>query len=188
MIYLNDDIEGFDLEAALPQLSAQRREQTLRFKHELGRKTCAMAYLLLRQGLRQEYGLTEPPLFDYNAHGKPAIVGHPDIHFSLSHCRVGVVCALSDRPVGVDIERVREFRDSLARYTMNDHELQAILAAGRPDVAFTRLWTMKEAVFKQRGTGITGDIRQVLTGVTGILTTVNEAKGYVFSVCQGNRP
>ena len=55
-------------------------------------------------------------------------------------------------------------------------------------MAFTRLWTMKEAVFKQRGTGITGDIRQVLTGVTGILTIVNEAKGYVFSVCQENRP
>ena len=41
MIYLNDDIEHFDWQAALPLLSEQRREQCLKFKHELGRKTCA---------------------------------------------------------------------------------------------------------------------------------------------------
>ena len=56
MIYLNDDIAGFDVEAALPLLSEQRREQTLKFRYELGRKTCAAAYLLLCEGLRKEFG------------------------------------------------------------------------------------------------------------------------------------
>ena len=45
MIYLDDDIEGFDLHAALPMLSEQRREQLHKFKHELEKKTCAMAYM-----------------------------------------------------------------------------------------------------------------------------------------------
>jgi 4'-phosphopantetheinyl transferase len=87
MIYLNDHIDGFDLEAALPLLSQPRREQTLRFKFLQGRKTCAMAYLLLCQGLREEYGITERPVFEYGEHGKPAIVGYPHIHFNISHCR-----------------------------------------------------------------------------------------------------
>ena len=99
MIYLNDDIAGFDLERALPLLSDQRREQALKFRYELGRKTSAMAYLLLCEGLRQEYGIMERPLFEYGEHGKPSIVGHPEIHFNLSHCREAVVCAVSDRPV-----------------------------------------------------------------------------------------
>ena len=47
MIYINDHIGDFDFEASLPLLSEQRREQALKFKHELGRKTCAAAYLLL---------------------------------------------------------------------------------------------------------------------------------------------
>ena len=64
MIYLNDDIAGFDLDAALPLLSEQRREQALKFKYELGRKTCAMAYLLLCEGLQKEYGLTERPVLE----------------------------------------------------------------------------------------------------------------------------
>ena len=120
MLYLNDDIAGFDFEAALPLLSDQRREQALKFKFELGRKTCAMAYLLLCEGLRKEYGITERPVFEYGEHGKPFIIGHPDIHFNVSHCREGVICVISDRPVGVDIESIREYTESLVRYTMND--------------------------------------------------------------------
>ena len=84
MIYLNDHLDDFDFNAALPLLSEQRRQQALRFRHELGRKQCAAAYLLLCEGLQQEYGISERPLFDYGEHGKPVIVGHPDIHFNLS--------------------------------------------------------------------------------------------------------
>ena len=59
MIYINDNIDAFDVEAALPLLSDERREQTLRFRFERGRKTCAAAYLLLCEGLKKEYGITE---------------------------------------------------------------------------------------------------------------------------------
>ena len=77
MLYINDDIAGFDFDAALPLLSEQRRQQALSFKHEQGRKTCAAAYLLLREGLRREYGITEAPLFEYGEYGKPHLVGYP---------------------------------------------------------------------------------------------------------------
>ena len=187
MIYLDDDIAGFDLRAALPLLSEQRCQQVLKFKHQLGQKTCAMAYMLLRRGLQEEYGLSEPPLFAYNEHGKPSIAGHPEIHFSLSHCKAGVVCALSGRPVGIDIESVGRYDERLARYTMNERELEEIASSGQPDIAFTRLWTQKEAVLKWKGTGIDRNLKQVLGGVEGIETTVNEAKGYVVSVYYGEK-
>jgi 4'-phosphopantetheinyl transferase len=179
MIYLNDDIQGFDFEASLSLLSEQRREQALKFKHELGRKTCAMAYLLLCEGLRKEFGITEQPIFDYGEHGKPFIVGHPDIHFNLSHCREAVVCAVSDRPVGIDVESIREYKDSLARYTMNDDELALI--SGSP-LVFTRLWTMKEAKLKLSGEGIRNDMKTVLTGHECFQTVENAKKSYVYSV------
>ena len=106
MVYLNDDIAHFDWEAALPLLSEQRREQTLKFKHLLGRKTCAAAYLLLCEALRKEYGITEKPIFEYGKHGKPFIIGYPDIHFNISHCREAVLCVVSSRPVGVDVSAI----------------------------------------------------------------------------------
>ncbi len=184
MIYLNDDIAGFDLQAALPLLSEQRREQALKFKFEQGQKTCAMAYLLLCQGLREEYGITEKPVFGYGEHGKPFIEGHRDIHFNVSHCREAVICVVSDRPVGVDVESIREYRDSLVRYTMNNEEVRRIEQALDPRVEFIRLWTMKEAILKLSGEGITNDIKNVLDGTEPFQTVFNQEKGYIYSIIQ----
>ena len=182
MIYLNDDIEHFDWQAALPLLSEQRREQCLKFKHEQGRKTCAAVYLLLCEGLRKEYGITELPVFEYGEHGKPSIVGHPEIFFNMSHCREAAICVLSDVPVGVDVESIRSYSESLARYTMSDAEMELIEKAERPDVEFIRLWTLKEAVLKRSGEGIRNDMKHVLDGLKVAKTEIKEKKSYIFSV------
>lgn len=186
MIYINDDIEGFDFQAALPHLSDQRREEALRYTFELGRKLNATAYLLLRQGLMEEYGIIEAPVFGYGEKGKPFLSGHGDLHFNLSHCRTAVVCALSRHPVGIDVEHIRPLRESLVRYTMNDAEITQIMSAESPDLEFVKLWTQKEAVLKLRGTGITDDIKEALCDEEHPHTVVNLEKGYVFSVAGGD--
>lgn len=182
MLYLNDDITHFDFEATLPLLSDQRREQALKFKHELGRKTCAAAYLLLCEALRKEYGITEKPVFGYGEHGKPYILGHPEIHFNFSHCREAVLCVVSDRPVGCDVESIREYKESLVRYTMNEAEIEQIEQSPDPAETFIRFWTMKEAVMKLSGEGIRNDMKTVLKGTEQIETVVNQEKKYVYSV------
>lgn len=185
MLYLNDHIWDFDLDEALSQLSAQRREQALRFKHEQGQRTCALAYLLLCEGLQKEYGITEKPLFEYGEHGKPVLVGHPDIHFNLSHCREAVVCYVNDQPVGIDVEAVRDYKESLARHTMNDEEMTLISASDNPALAFTRLWTMKEAVQKLSGRGLIDDMRNILKDLPSELTTTISPDGrYVYSIAK----
>ena len=185
-IYIDDHIDEFDLEAALQQISEQRREQALRFKFERGRRECVLAYLLLKRGLRELYGITENPLFEYSEHGKPSIVGHPEIHFSLSHCREAVACVVSDRPVGIDVESVvRRYKEGLVAYTMNEQERQLIAAAQQPDVAFTRLWTMKEACLKLTGEGITDDLKQALADSDRWHFSTVECldRGIVYTVC-----
>ena len=185
MVYIDEHIDDFDLQAALPEISEQRRLQALRFKFERGQRTCVLAYLLLKKALREEYGLTENPLFEYGPHGKPFIVGHPEIHFSLSHCREAVACAVSDRPVGIDVESVQRYRESLAQYTMNDEEQRLIVATKRPDVAFIRLWTMKEARLKLTGEGITNDLKSALSGGSWQFTTVERLdKNYIYTLCE----
>ncbi len=185
MLYLNDHIWDFDLDEALSQLSAQRREQALRFKHEQGQRTCALAYLLLCEGLQKEYGITEKPLFEYGEHGKPVLAGHPDIHFNMSHCREAVVCYVSDQPVGIDVEAVRDYKESLVRHTMNDEEMALISASDNPALAFTRLWTMKEAVQKLSGRGLVDDMRNILKDLPSELTTMISPDGrYVYSIAK----
>lgn len=182
-LYINDCLSTFSLEAALPLLSEQRHEVCMRFTHRQGRLTCAAAYLLLCEALQKEFGISEKPIFEYGEHGKPRLQGFPDIHFNLSHCRQAVACMVATRPVGVDVESIGRYSESLAAYTMNVDEQQRIVASGRPDIEFTRLWTMKEAVLKLSGEGIGGrSLKDVLTGREHIETSVHLSAGYVCSV------
>ena len=182
-VLLSEHIWEFDLEAALGEISEQRREQALKFKFELGQRLCVLAYQLLKQGLREEYGITENPVFEYNEHGKPSIVGHPEIHFSLSHCKEAAACVVSDHPVGIDVESIREYREGLAHYAMNDEEVRQIEASGHPAAAFIRLWTMKEATLKLIGTGISDDLKTAIDTSIYKYTTV-ERQRYIYTICE----
>ena len=184
MVYIEENIWDFDLEKALGEISEQRRETALRIRHEQGRRQCVLAYLLLKKALREEYGITENPLFDFGEHGKPSIRNHPDIHFNLSHCSEAVACIVGNHSVGIDVETVKKRSEGVVRYTMNEEEIAEIEAAADPDVAFTRLWTRKEALMKMTGSGITNDLKEVLrNNHVEISTEVSRSRKYVLSVC-----
>ena len=162
MIYIDDHIDDFDLQEALSTVSAQRRDQALRYRFERDQRLCLAAYRLLRQALTTEYGINELPQFIYDSKGKPALAGHPDIHFSMSHCSAAVACAVSDQPVGIDIETLDHYSEEVAARVMNDDEMRQILESPYPNVAFTRLWTMKESLYKLTGSDNNGDICHML--------------------------
>lgn len=160
----------------LPLVSDQRREQALKFKLVFGRFACLKSYLMLSELT----GLTEFG-FTYNEYGKPSIAGHPEIHFSISHCQHAIAVAVSDSPVGIDVESFRKADDALLHRTMNEDEIRMVEASDCRERAFIELWTRKEAVFKLMGTGITDDILTVLSGNAETETSVNDALKYVVS-------
>ena len=180
---VREDIWAFDLQAALKEISEQRREQALKFKYEQGQRLCVLAYLLLKQALREGYGITENPVFEYNEHGKPSIVGHSEIYFNLSHCKEAAICVVSNQPVGVDVEGIREYRESLVNYTMNDEEITLIKSAENHAAAFIHLWTMKEATTKLIGTGISNDMKTVIDTTQYKYTTVDRQR-YIYTICE----
>lgn len=162
MLYIDTHITDFDLQEALAGVSPQRREQALRYRNELDQRLSVAAYRLLCRALATEYGITEQPLLAWREGGKPYLPHHPQVHFSISHCKEVVACAVADVPVGVDVERMRPFNESLARYVLSDEELQQVMKLPAPDVAFIRLWTVKESLLKLTGEGIRSDLKTVL--------------------------
>ena len=158
----------------LPLVSPQRREQALRYQHIFGQFCCLKSYLMLCELLRewggvQQLPVNEQPIFLYNDHGAPYIEGGP--HFSISHCKTGIAVAVSENPIGVDIEAIRTFSPDLMRKTMNQAEQQRITSSLTPEVEFIRLWTQKEALLKLQGTGIISDLHHVLDHTQDILWT-----------------
>ena len=176
-----DQISEEEIQRLLPLVSDERREEALRFKHLFGQFACLKSYVMLRELLEQQ-GLSHPFLFERNEHGKPFLKDHPEIHFNLSHCKNGIAVAVSDQPIGIDIESYRKVSDSLLRYTMNEEEQRIITESGDPIKTFTEYWTKKEAVFKLRGTGITRGLHELLLGEEQVETVVNPEKQYAYSV------
>lgn len=180
------DLNEAQTEELIASLPEWRRETALRFRHLQGRRECAVGYIELLRGLRLRFGIGGMPAFAYNEHEKPFLKDYPDIHFSISHCKEAVGCLVSERPCGLDIECIREAKDSLVRYTMSPEEVEHIFSDSSPKIAFTRLWTQKEAVLKLLGTGITDDLHHVLEPerMEGIrLQTIeNPYRGYIFTI------
>lgn len=133
-----------------------------------GRTEHEAAYRLLALALERELGVSELPAVAREEGGKPYFPACPEICFNLSHSRGAVVCALHDKPVGIDVEKIRP--------------APRRLAAGMDDRAFFRLWTEKEATIKREGQSVAKLLRPfapdpLCRTLDGLLD------GYVVTVC-----
>lgn len=175
----------------LPLLPAWRREQVLNFTPFSSKVLCAKSFLLLKEGLEKDFGITQEVSFDYLEHGKPVLKEYPHIHFNLSHCKNGVLCVIDEKgPVGCDIEpQNRKVRESLLLKCCNEQEIEAIRNNPCPDQAFMRLWTRKEAVLKYTGQGLTQDLPSLLSDK--LLETVEletfQEEDVFYSICQSRQ-
>ena len=163
MIYLFDRLEQYTDEAYethLALLPHWRREKALQYKKLDDRKRSVLAFVLLQHALREEYGITEVPEFVYNEFGKPLLSNLP-IHFSLSHCKDAVVCAVSDQNIGVDVESIVAYNPDVTRRVCTASELEVLRCSLQKDLDYTTLWTKKEAVAKYEGMGLSMELNKM---------------------------
>ncbi len=149
------------------------------------RKLCAAAYVLLIYALRKEKLFTGLPLFTYGPCKKPILSNYPEIHFNISHCEGAVVCALSNTPVGIDIEKVMPYDDDMARYICNPIEYQWInTIPGQEALRLTEMWTRKESGVKCPGTGIDCHPSAMESGHSRVIHAKAKNDLYIISIRQ----
>ena len=112
------------------------------------------AYELLSWAVSQVWGMDSLPDIIRTEGGKPYFKDCPDRHFNLSHSGDLAMCALSDAPVGVDIEVIRPRKEGLPWYTFKGEDYERYLALGGDWEAFYTLWTEVESVIKYTGEGL----------------------------------
>ncbi|MCH5191740.1 MAG: 4'-phosphopantetheinyl transferase superfamily protein [Oscillospiraceae bacterium] len=107
--------------------------------------------------------------FNINKNGKP-FAKDLDVEFNISHSHDMVVCAVSDKPVGIDIEKIRPIKLNVAKrictkdeliylfgHTPNEQDFE--MNSDIPTLTrFFEIWTAKEAYGKCVGIGL-GDIK-----------------------------
>jgi 4'-phosphopantetheinyl transferase len=93
-------------------------------------------------------------------YGKPfhcnAPSNMPRVNFNVSHSGQWIVCAFSDCPVGVDVQRIRPIDCDIARRIYSKEEYQKLQSKSREEKLsyFYELWTFKESYIKAVGMGL----------------------------------
>lgn len=152
-----DTIDRQVFDTLLTHLPPENREKITRKVFAQDRLCSLWSDVLARTMLCSILGIRNTALvFSNNEFGKPLLEGHPDCHFNLSHSGDVVLCAFDNRPVGADVEKIRDRGLEIAERFFSKMEYDRL---NRKSVieraeAFVDLWTLKESYIKALGKGL----------------------------------
>ena len=178
-----DKAMGSRLEAILDE---RERARAARFVFEQDRRAYTAAHALLRHALSDRAGV-EPSAWRFAAgsRGKPYLAKQPagfDLRFSLSHCRSMVAVAIAqDLEVGVDVEACDRAVDlEIANSCFAPDEIAMLNGLPQPEQRrdrFIMLWTLKEAVIKATGAGLSQPLESFSIGFDPLRVTMLDCSG-----------
>ena len=153
-------------------------------RSQLGKRavrTLACRYLELNE---------EGIVFEKDEYGKPFLQGQEGFHFNISHSDRYVVCAVSDAPIGVDVEKIRQVRLKVAERFFTESEKQYVFSGESEEMKCSRfftVWTRKEAFVKRDGRGlrIPLDSFEVLTPQSDVFYTGICKEDMICHICTG---
>jgi len=148
--------EAFQALAGL--VSQERRDRVARFRFRQDVVNAMVGEAIARDAISAGAGIDPAALvISPDRYGKPHAENISGVHFNLSHSGSMVVFAISDVPVGVDVEIVKQARLSVAKRFFCDDEYELVASGlADQDEAFFNIWTMKESYLKWEGKGLVG--------------------------------
>lgn len=200
MKWYSYNISEFENEEYHTYYSLMNNEKKIRVdslrKVEDKKRTVA-GEMLARKAISEWCGINYVDIdFGLTSYGKP-YARELNVEFNIAHSGDMVVCAVDDRPIGIDIEKIRRIDLKVCKYICSDKELEYIL--GIPDdisdtavisdynklIRFFEIWTAKEAYFKKKGTGISDlmKLKNVTEENMKKSIIINKMKDYVMAVC-----
>jgi 4'-phosphopantetheinyl transferase len=134
-----------------------KQERIYRFFKWENAHQALLADCLARYAVSKETGLLNNYIkFKTNRFQKPELEGMEGVYFNLSHSGNWVVCAVDHDPVGVDIEKIKEYDPGILEICLSQEEqdlLRRKKTADKQPFFFT-LWTLKESYLKALGCGL----------------------------------
>lgn len=153
-----------------------------------------VAHNLLSSVIEEKYGISKNQVIILkDEKGKPYVEGKADIFVSLSHSKGTVMCVVSDKQIGIDVEKCAERRKSVESRVFTEFETTLINNAKDENKAFFTLWTLKESYLKAIGTGFADNAKSIeFFSIENPIKSNNqdysfetgEYDGFVFAVCE----
>lgn len=144
-------------------MSTDKQCRVDRFRFTNDKKRTVVGEMLSRKAIAEWCGIApESIIFGIKEHGKP-YAKDVTVEFNISHSGDMVVCAIDDKPIGIDIEKIRSMDLSVAKRICSYNELTYLFGCELDEsnycyttdtkilTRFFEIWTAKEAYSKSIG-------------------------------------
>jgi len=112
-----------------------------------------------------------------NNNGKPYLLNN-ELYFSIAHTNKMICIGISDKPIGVDIEKDRKVLPSMLKYLDEDELNYVDISSVDWAKRFLKLWTLKEAWIKCEGLRL--ENHQDINFIIRDNTIISNKAGYNF--------
>ena len=173
-------------------MSEDKKQKVSRFHFDDDKKRSVIGEMLAKKAVEEFCGVSaEDIILRAGENGKP-YAENADVNFNISHSGNLVVCAVHDKPVGIDVEQIRNIELKVAKRVYTHNELFYLFGFNPaeedfclvPDekmrLRFFELWTAKEAYLKYTGEGILAELKTLEVNPEKILREYYE--DYVISI------
>ncbi len=145
-------------------LPTDRKIKAEKIKSTLTKEISILAYYVVKYAVQKEKGINNFEI-TLSEKGKPLIEGN-HFYFNLSHTKNLIICAVDDKPIGVDIEEIRDYNQKTADRVCSEKELELLSVAADDEVRaelFCKMWVQKEAYSKMTGNGFSEGFDRINT-------------------------
>lgn len=145
-------------QSLLSYVSKEKQERLAKIKNKKVAQRVLFSDIMARSVLCGLLKIENSKLFfRYNENGKPYLRDFDNCYFNISHSGNWIICAISGKEVGADIELVREIKTDIAHRYFSNKECKALdnKTGGAIKSYFFDLWTIKESYLKLVGKGLT---------------------------------
>ena len=186
-IKISDTINVSCFNRLLSCVSKKKQEQVQRFHHDIDKKLSLYSEIAVRAIICQTLNVSNHEIvFVQTQYGKPYLEGYPDCHFNLSHTRNAIAVIISDKPAGVDIEKIAAADLQIAKRFFTENEAAYIETTDiGKDKRFYEVWTKKEAYIKYKGKGLSMALNSfdVLCDTISKQIQTFQINDYIISAC-----
>ncbi len=165
---IKDVPEVYLFKPLLSLVDKSKRERLVKFKFQKDLQRGLFADLLIRKFIIENYNTRNKDIyFSVNEYGKPYCEFIDDFYFNVSHSGNWVVCAVDNKPVGVDIEKISAIDLDISKNFFSDKEHNDLMLSNYPFDYFFALWSLKESYIKFIGKGLSYPLNSFSMNISG---------------------
>ncbi len=186
------DFNLVNVDKLIKHISLEKQTRVSKFLKRQDKIRGILGELLIRKMLVDEFNINNDYIiFSHNKYGKPYLPNRKDIYFNISHSGEYVVGAVDIKPIGIDIEEVKDIDFlEIVKSFFSKAENEYILESNKgyyiekQKERFYEIWTLKESFVKCIGKGLNMDFNNFTINIHNenniILSNYDNSESFSF--------